>query len=298
MTPHDLSQEQAQGKAREMKKGPHADCHHCHGTGECSNAQFLCMCRHHFAGCALYKTLGDCTCGVHPVRVSAGAHAFVGCGQQCEDCGFDRADWKHVADEMARCRYCSKWGPCADHSAPVAKDGAAPVLPADPLDDARRDKQRIEQLEADLTATCQAREEAERERDEARLQLAWRAGSASELSKLLKEIVQWVKCDRNWNGPGPSGGYETRLMMAEAALGLWLAAEEKVQRAEAAEALRDRLRGYVQHKAGCGHQLTGGQLVCNSMNRGKYPPIVPACTCGLAAALSALPPSAPLSEGQ
>lgn len=37
-------------------------CPRCHGTGECSNAQFQCMCRHHEVWCALVQDRGDCDC--------------------------------------------------------------------------------------------------------------------------------------------------------------------------------------------------------------------------------------------
>jgi hypothetical protein len=46
--------------------------------------------------------------------------------------------------------------------------------------------------------------------------------------------------------------------------------------------------GYVTHKADCRHQLTGSQLVHNSMLKaqGKAPLHEPTCTCGAAAVLS------------
>jgi hypothetical protein len=41
---------------------PHSDCPRCKGTGECSNAQFRCMCRWHRRGCALVHGVADCDC--------------------------------------------------------------------------------------------------------------------------------------------------------------------------------------------------------------------------------------------
>jgi hypothetical protein len=42
---------------------PHKDCPHCHGTGECSNAQFLCICRWHLPGCKFLRNYRDaCQC--------------------------------------------------------------------------------------------------------------------------------------------------------------------------------------------------------------------------------------------
>lgn len=40
----------------------HTDCPNCHGSGECSNRQFRCHCRHHRSGCALVSGRGDCDC--------------------------------------------------------------------------------------------------------------------------------------------------------------------------------------------------------------------------------------------
>ena len=74
------------------------------------------------------------------------------------------------------------------------------------------------------------------ERDGLQEQLTWRGGSASELSKLLSEIVRWTQIDESRHGPGPAGGFAGRRKGAEQAQSLWLAAESELATLKAEQA--------------------------------------------------------------
>lgn len=82
-----------EGHQQEQEKkliegGYHDDCPRCHGSGECSNGQFHCMCRWHRVGCALVHGRADCDCELAPHR-----HTVSESHQQekpwCQICGVE-----------------------------------------------------------------------------------------------------------------------------------------------------------------------------------------------------------------
>ena len=143
----------------------------------------------------------------------------------------------------------------------------------------------VEELEALLAIRTQ-------ELEQAKEQMVWRVGSASELSTLLRTMLTWAQADRHKHGDGPSGGYRMRCDDAERALNLWLTAEaalhartqELEARAEAAESRLASLLPHVRHASECWFRgCTSDEAVAVEA---EYPGgRKHSCTCGLSALL-------------